>query len=340
MRLPNGYGSVVKLGGRRRRPYAVKVTTGWTAEGRQVQRYLSYHAKRADALRALAEYHDRPFSLDARRLTVAELYERWAAKEGTVKNCYKAAWSRLNTVRDMAVADVRRRHIQADVDACPLGYSSCKNLKTLCNKLFTLAVDLELVTANPATGVALPPNVQSSVHRPFDDAELAKLWAAADSPAGADRRGARLALVLSYTGLRPTELLRIRTENVDLEARTMRGGMKTAAGKNRVVPIARKILPFVAEWLDPGQEYLVLSHRDGRPMLTYDRLRSHVWERTPLLAGHLPHDGRHTCATMLSNAGVDLKTTQLILGHRSTSVTLAVYTHRTLAQLLAAVDKL
>lgn len=36
MKLPNGYGSVFKLGGNRRRPWAVRVTVGWTEEGKQV----------------------------------------------------------------------------------------------------------------------------------------------------------------------------------------------------------------------------------------------------------------------------------------------------------------
>lgn len=61
MRLPNSYGSIVKLSGKRRRPYAVRITTGWTDEGRQIQKYLSYHAKRSDAMAALAEYNKNPY---------------------------------------------------------------------------------------------------------------------------------------------------------------------------------------------------------------------------------------------------------------------------------------
>ncbi|MBQ6481718.1 MAG: hypothetical protein IJI45_11415 [Anaerolineaceae bacterium] len=53
MRLPNSYGSIVKLSGKRRRPYAVRITTGWTDKGRQIQKYLSYHATRREAMAAL-----------------------------------------------------------------------------------------------------------------------------------------------------------------------------------------------------------------------------------------------------------------------------------------------
>ena len=73
MRLPNSYGSIVKLSGKRRRPYAVRITTGWTDEGKQIQKYLSYHAKRSDAMAALAEYNKAPYELDNQKITFAEM---------------------------------------------------------------------------------------------------------------------------------------------------------------------------------------------------------------------------------------------------------------------------
>ena len=50
----------------------------------------------------------------------------------------------------------------------------------------------------------------------------------------------------------------------------MHGGMKTAAGKNRVIPIADKILPFISEMYNPKHEYLVTGHR--KPM-DYQKMR-------------------------------------------------------------------
>lgn len=65
MRLPNGYGEVVKLSGARRRPYAARITTGWYYNDqteKRVQRYqiLGYAATRAEALQILAHYNDYP----------------------------------------------------------------------------------------------------------------------------------------------------------------------------------------------------------------------------------------------------------------------------------------
>jgi len=65
-----------------------------------------------------------------------------------------------------------------------------------------------------------------------------------------------------------------------------------------------------------------------------------LWNKCPLLEGHLPHDGRHTCATLLDDADVPLKIKQLILGHSAHDVTSKVYTHKTQAQLLEAINRI
>lgn len=339
MRLPNSYGSITKLPGKRRKPYAVRVTTTWTDEGKQVQKYLGYYAKRSEAIEALALYNKHPYDLDSISITFAQLYEKWAEKKfsgGEIPNTYAAAYKRLPALHNMAFADIRKRHIQGEIDRCDMGYSTKKMMKTLCNQMYKFAMDMELVTANMATNVELPPHEDSRMHTPFTKEELTALWKQTDDI------GARFALILSYTGLRPTELLKIRTENVHLDESYMKGGMKTAAGRNRVIPIAKKIFPFIAAMYNEKEEYLVIDERDGKPMLTYDRLREHAWKRSEALRSlgrpHLPHDGRHTCATLMDDAEIPLKTMQLILGHRSANITHRVYTHKTIQQLVEAIN--
>ena len=131
---------------------------------------------------------------------------------------------------------------------------------------------------------------------------------------------------------------------MDLENRYMRGGLKTLAGKNRVIPVALKILPLIKHLYNPDAEYLVISPLDNKPIVTYARFVSHFWKRSPILKSlptkHLPHDGRHTCATLLDNAEVSLKIRQLILGHAAPDITSRVYTHKTIQQLVDAIDRI
>ena len=298
MRLPNTYGSVTKLPGKRRRPYAVRVTTGWTDDGRQIQKYLGYYAKRTEAIEALTAYNQNPYDPDRVSTTFAQVYAGWAEKkfsDGEIPNTYAAAYKRFPALHDMAFTDIRKQHIQGEIDRCELGYSTKKMMKTLCNQLYKYAMDMDLVTANMATNIGLPPSDSSTIHKPFTEKELALLWKQTDD------FGARIALILTYTGMRPTELLKIRTENIFLDQSYMMGGMKTAAGKNRVIPIAKKIFPFIEAMYDKEEEYLVIDTWDGKPMLTYDRLREHAWNRSnalllsvsrisPMTGGiHAPH---------------------------------------------------
>ena len=80
MRLPNSYGSISKLSGNRRRPYMVRLTVGWTAEGKRISKVLGYFESRKKALQALAEYHANPYSLEE-QITFAELFEKVQERE-------------------------------------------------------------------------------------------------------------------------------------------------------------------------------------------------------------------------------------------------------------------
>lgn len=75
LKNPNGYGSVFKLSGNRRKPWAVRITTGWTEEGKQTYEYLGYFTTRQEAMIALADYNSNPYDLSAGKITFKEVYE-------------------------------------------------------------------------------------------------------------------------------------------------------------------------------------------------------------------------------------------------------------------------
>lgn len=64
MKLPNGYGSIKKLSGKRRRPFMA-------CEGKSgLQKVLGYFATREEALAVLAKYNTSPWDLDANKVTL------------------------------------------------------------------------------------------------------------------------------------------------------------------------------------------------------------------------------------------------------------------------------
>ena len=254
MKLPNGYGSVIRLSRRRRKPYAARVTTGWTDDGKQIRKYLGTFATRQEALNALANYNQSPFDIDLRKLTFAEVYDLWCRskfKGNPIKPVYVAAYKNLSALHDLTFSGIRKRHIQAVIDVCPLSVPAMNHMKSVCSQMFKYAGDQEIVATNYASLVELPTKEESNLHKPFTREELSKLWKHTED------LGARVALILCYTGLRPTELAKIKTADVDLAARCMKGGIKTKAGKNRLIPGAKKIFSPVERFYLPANEYLL-----------------------------------------------------------------------------------
>lgn len=76
MRLPNGYGSVYKLSGKRRRPWVAAITTGRDIQAhKQTRKVLGYFGTRQEALNALAEYNKDPYDIITTKYTFSEIYE-------------------------------------------------------------------------------------------------------------------------------------------------------------------------------------------------------------------------------------------------------------------------
>ena len=81
MRAPNGAGGIDKLSGNRRKPYRVRVTTGYDLdeEGRtrQIQRTLGTYATYQEAVDALTAYNKTPVALDP-GITFAVVFRQYS----------------------------------------------------------------------------------------------------------------------------------------------------------------------------------------------------------------------------------------------------------------------
>ena len=84
MKLPNGFGSIYKLSGKRRRPWVAAKTFGWQfdEEGQRSQsrsrQVIGYFATRQEAMTALVQYNENPYDLDSNKITFSEVYEKWS----------------------------------------------------------------------------------------------------------------------------------------------------------------------------------------------------------------------------------------------------------------------
>lgn len=211
-----------------------------------------------------------PYDLSSRKLTFSELYDLFVERKYTdndkkVKNGYAAAYKACSAIHEILFSDLRTLHLQKEINDWDKSYASKKNMRILFNLLYKFAIQNDIVDKNYASFIELsmPDEDTDQLHKPFTAEELATLW---DNKAD---RSAQYVLIYCYSGLRPTELVKIKTADVHLEERYMVGGIKNRTSKNRAIPIAEKIYPFIATMYNPDNEFLVTDF-DGP--LSYDRM--------------------------------------------------------------------
>lgn len=320
MRLPNGYGSVYKLAGNRRRPYVVKKTI----DGRQ--RALGYFESYQDAFEFLVHVnHCTP----SRQVTFAAVYAAWSQRHfpdvsASSRSAYSISYRHLSPLHAMPFSSITYPDLQSAMDAVPAGYCTRKKCRVLLSQMYKYAIKNGIVDHDLSPFVELPKHVSIYKKKPFTARQIGKLWRSLDVPGVAD------ALILIYTGMRVGEYIALRPADINVRQKYIDiKQSKTAAGI-RKIPIHHRILDMLTERKASGTIC---------PCPTYDSFRR-LWDKAmnAVRMKHTPHECRHTLASMLDSAGVNDTVVKMILGHARRGVTKAVYTHKTLRELRRAVD--
>ena len=344
MRLPNNYGCVTKLKGKRRNPWMVrKRINEYDSNGKRKMKVIGYARTRSDALDMLAAYNGNPYDLTQGKPTFAEVYEKWfkdtfanVTNRSTLKN-YTSAYKHFTSLYNMKMVDIRTADIQDALDACPAGYCTAGRMRGMVGQIYRWAMRYDIVTRNYAEGLIIhQENVEKERDR-FSSEEIKTLWNNVDQ-----NDYIKLVLIYCYCGVRTNELLNLNKENVHLEERYFEViKSKTKAGK-RIVPIAEKVYPYWEEFYERSKCDKVICTPDG-DALRYDNFKRRYWDPLMKVLGmeHIPYETRHTCSSMLHAAGVDKTTIKFILGHKGKmDLTERVYTHLEIQQLIDAINKI
>lgn len=341
MRLPNGYGSVYKLSGNRRRPWIARVTTGWGPEGKQLYYTVGYYRTRAEALEALADYHNNPIG-ELRDTTLGDIYERWYnskvdAVAKSQMDAYRAVWKRVSRLAKEPIRNIRTSHLQEIIDDMRregLSRSTLEKAKTMLGQLFELAVADDIVRHNYARAIKLPP-ARKPTKDVFSDLEIHQI----EQLAQAGDVWAGTVMILLYTGMRVGELVALTPFQVDPEKWVITGGIKTDAGRDRTMPVHSRILPYVRYWYNTKGPRLI--HRNGQPIST-DYYRKHIFypalQRAGITRHMTPHATRRTFATRLNSAKVQPKYIQALMGHADFAVTANEYIMPPIDELKEAIE--
>lgn len=190
------------------------------------------------------------------------------------------------------------------------------------------------LTEKPSEYVKRPRVEVENERIPFTADEIGLLWKHKSD------HMAKIILIDIYTGWRPDELCELTfSEHINIKDMTAQGGKKIEAGKKRIVPFCTKVQPFIKEFYNKGFTHIVCDE-DGNPLNYSKYYRAYKDYTNGIGIKHRPHECRHTFATLLDNADINVKIKKLLLGHSSSDVTEKVYTHKTIEQLKEAVEKI
>lgn len=343
MRLPNGYGSIINLGKKRRKPFAVRITAGFEEKGevngvmqyRQKYKYIGYFEKRQEALQFLSTYNEKPYLLDNKDLTFNDIYTAWSKRkyenitERTAKN-YISIYNHFKPLHNMAFSSIKTYHLQEIIDKNKTN-STIKHFKSFINMLYEYALKNEIIEKNYASFIEMPKVELKKPKVPFTKKEIKTLWE------HKNHTFMNYILIQLYTGARITELLEVTLDNVDLQNRSIYiAKSKTPAGI-RHIPIHKDIIEFVQHSLEHNVKYLFENENKH---ISYNYYIRHIFKpiMEHLKMSHTPHETRHTFISQCDRLELNTVATQRIIGHSNNNIT-KHYTHKDINDLIEVIDK-
>jgi len=237
-----------------------------------------------------------------------------------------------------------RGHLDALYQARLGSRSIARHLTTLRN-FYKFLLEKGLIDSDPTATLTQPKQWQS-LPKFLNKQQLHDLMHAPDPRRPEGHRDRAMLEFLYATGLRVSELCRVRVSDLERNLGFVRVVGK--GNKHRIVPVGKSALGAVETYLTSGRPML-LKRRASPYLFVTARgsamTRQAFWK---LLAGHgkkagifhnlTPHVLRHTFATHLLEGGADLRSVQTMLGHSDISTT-QIYTHVMRSRLRNTVDQ-
>lgn len=322
VRRGNGLGTVY----RRNSKWVAEVTMGFKLDEdgkttRVVAKKAGFRTKK-EALEYLPILKDE--QKRDKRITWGQLYKLWfpthRAGKSTV-GCYRAASRYFADLDFWQLTDIEIDDLQECIDSCPKGKRTRENMKALCGLMYKYAIPRGYATLNLATYLVVGGDSGAS-RSSFDAEQLAQIKAAIGTVPYAD-----YIYCMCYLGFRPSEFLALDAMDYDRQQKTLTGGAKTDAGKNRVVTISPKIQPIIDRLARNKISGPLFCDDDGG-QFRYNRFRNGVFYPAleqigidnPMENGrhrYSPHTCRHTFATLMKRVSASDADKMRLIGHAS-----------------------
>lgn len=371
-KLPNGYGSIKYLGKGHRNPYAVHPpTTEFTLDGipktPKAICYVDDYMKGFAVLTAykagtyvpgmerdLVDIDSSKGNLDnlaqsiladygrikhtelseEKKPTFAEVYEEFydykfnrdksRKYSRSTQDCIRAAYKNCAGLYDVPFCDLRHKHLQDTIDNCPLKHATLEHILSLMHQMYRYAIAYDIVDKDCSSALRIHAPDDEEHGQPFSDSDLCILWQHKENPT------IEMILIMCYSGFR---ISAYKTLKVNLQEKYFQGGVKTAASKDRIVPIHSGIYPLVCHRIKRDGKILNKKINDFRKDM-YAALQDISIDR------HTPHHCRHTFSRLCEKYQVKENDRKRMLGHSFPDITNKVYGHREIEDLRKEIEKI
>lgn len=272
--------------------------------------------------------------------TVGEWAAEWfPAYKGSLRENTKKGYANaynnhiLPFIGTLRLKDVRAVQVKQVMNAVA-GYSEDLQRKVLntMRQLFREARHNHLMAEDPTEGIKITPHAEDERIKFLTQEQQEALMQNVTEP----RAKVFCALCL-YAGLRREDALGLQWGDIEGDSLTVRRSitflnnqqdpnheLKSKAA-NRTIPVLGK-LKEVLESTPKRGLFIVTPARGGEmTLMSFRRMWAHVTSKIDFNLH--PHMLRHTYATILYHAGIDLKTAQYLMGHSDIRVTANIYTH-------------
>lgn len=284
-----------------------------------------------------------PASLDADTASLIERFETalWL-EQGLAENTRRAYRSDLeqlarwlsarNCLLSEASAEDLWAFLSSEATAGRSARSSARRLAAI-RHFFRYLLRQGRVREDPAAEIKAP-RLPRKLPHPLTEAQVEALLAAPDPETQRGLRDRAMLELLYATGLRVTELVTLRLDQLNLRVGAVRVTGK--GGRERIVPVGDEARYWLERYLRDARSNLVSGRRLDTLFPT--TRSSHItrqafWSLVQRYAreagidsGPSPHQLRHAFATHLLAHGADLRAVQMLLGHQDVTTT-QIYTH-------------
>lgn len=190
------------------------------------------------------------------------------------------------------------------------------------------------ITMDPTEKLEMP-KLGQSLPKTISEQDVERLLSAPDLSTDLGVRDKAMLEILYASGLRVSELVSLRLQDINLRQGVLR--VMGKGGKERLVPIGEYALDYLSRYVEYSRATFCRSNKEQSVFLSQHfraMTRQAFWHRIKHYAELIglpsasisPHVLRHAFATHLLNHGADLRSVQMLLGHSSVSTT-TIYTH-------------